>query len=198
MLSCRKQYCFNLFIYTCCCIPIFVPRTSPSFFERIAFGVLRSLDPTSSAGTTNDSEGRGDADAVDLDLFCEVYFNSVLSGRTVVKRSTGSPDWHETFLFTDLPPFEKLAVVVWREKKLQKPSVIGTVYITLTNFRRGEPVEGWFPVLSGGATTASTQAGLLRLKLRLDESVISSKSSRSPLLNDDPGKSCYLTPSTPK
>jgi C2 domain-containing protein len=136
-------------------------------------GVPRSLDPSSNAGTTNDQEVRSDVEAVDLDLFCEVYLNSVLSGRTVVKKSTGSPDWHENFLFTDLPPFEKLAVVVWREKKLQKPFVIGTVYITLTNFRRGEQVEGWFPVLFGGATTASTQVGQLRLKIRLDESVVS-------------------------
>lgn len=137
-------------------------------------GVPRSLDSIPNAGTTNDPEGRGDLEAVDLDLFCEVYFNSVLSGRTVVKKNTGSPDWHETFLFTDLPPFEKLAVVVWREKKLQKPFVIGTVYITLTNFRRGEHVEGWFPVLFGGVTTACTQVGQLRLKLRLNESVVSS------------------------
>jgi len=141
-------------------------------------GVSHSLDPISNAGTTNDPEARGDVEAVDLDLFCEVYFNSVLSGRTVVKKSSGSPDWHETFLFTDLPPFEKLAVVVWREKKLQKPFVIGTVYITLTNFRRGEHVDGWFPVLFGGVTTACTQVGQLRLKLRLDESVVSSISSR--------------------
>jgi len=136
------------------------------------------LDPISNAGTTNDPEARGDVEAMDLDIFCEVYFNSVLSGRTVVKKSSGSPDWHETFLFTDLPPFEKLAVVVWREKKLQKPFVIGTVYITLTNFRRGEHVDGWFPVLFGGVTTACTQVGQLRLKLRLDESVVSSISSR--------------------
>jgi len=96
----------------------------------------------------------------------------VLSGRTVVKKSTGSPDWHETFLFADLPPFEKLAIVVWREKKLQKPLVIGTVYITLTNFRRGELVEGWFPVLFGGATTPCTQVGQLRLKLKVDEEIV--------------------------
>jgi hypothetical protein len=130
------------------------------------------LDPSFNAGTTSDPEGRADVEAVDLDLFCEVYFNSVLSGRTVVKKSMGSPDWHENFLFTDLPPFEKLAIVVWREKRTQKPFVIGTVYIALTNFRRGEHVEGWFPVLLGGAATASNQIGQLRLKLRLDESVI--------------------------
>lgn len=146
-------------------------------------GVPRSLDPSFIGTSAGDLEGRGDVESVDLDLFCEVYFNDVLSGRTVVKKSMGSPDWHESFLFTDLPPFEKLAIVVWREKKLQKPFIIGTVYITLTNFRRGEHVEGWFPVLFGGASTAFTQVGQLRLKLRVDESAISSNPQRIPLLN---------------
>ncbi len=123
----------------------------------------------SSNGTAGELEGRGEAE--DLDLFCEVYFNNVLSGRTVVKKSLGSPDWHESFLFADLPPFEKLAVVVWREKKLQKPFVVGTVGITLTNFRRGDYVEGWFPVLFGSSTAACTAVGQLRLKLKVDESV---------------------------
>ena len=132
-------------------------------------GVPRPAEPSSN-GMAGDLEGRGDAEAGDLDLFCEVYFNSVLSGRTVVKKSMGSPDWHEGFLFTDLPPFEKLAIVVWREKKLQKPFVVGTVQITLTNFRRGEPVEGWFPVLFGGSTPACAEVGQLRLKLKVDES----------------------------
>ncbi|KAH9081655.1 Rho GTPase activation protein [Lactarius deliciosus] len=124
-------------------------------------------------GTAVDSEGRAEAEAGDLDLFCEVYFNNELSGRTVVKKSMGSPDWHEGFLFMDLPPFEKLAVVVWREKKLQKPFVVGTVHITLTNFRRGEHVEGWFPVLFGGSTAACAEVGQIRLKLKVDESAIS-------------------------
>jgi hypothetical protein len=138
---------------------------------------------SNSNGMAGDLEGRGDAEAGDLDLFCEVYFNSVLSGRTVVKKSTGSPDWHESFLFTDLPPFEKLAIVVWREKKLQKPFVIGTVHITLTNFRRGEPVEGWFPVLFGGSTVACAEVGQLRLKLKVDEEIVLPYSKYSKVLD---------------
>ncbi|KAH8997302.1 Rho GTPase activation protein [Lactarius akahatsu] len=134
-------------------------------------GVPRPAELNSN-GTAVDSEGRAEAEAGDLDLFCEVYFNNVLSGRTVVKKSMGSPDWHEGFLFMDLPPFEKLAVVVWREKKLQKPFVVGTVHITLTNFRRGEHVEGWFPVLFGGSTAACAEIGQLRLKLKVDEEIV--------------------------
>jgi hypothetical protein len=152
-------------------------------------GVPRPAELNSN-GMAGDSEGRGDAEAGDLDLFCEVYFNNVLSGRTVVKKSMGSPDWHEGFLFTDLPPFEKLAIVVWREKKLQKPFVVGTVHITLTNFRRGEHVEGWFPVLFGGSTVACAEVGQLRLKLKVDESAgfLSLFFSCISPLNDGAGK----------
>jgi hypothetical protein len=155
-------------------------------------GVPRSIDPSSSGTAASDPEGRGDVESVDLDLFCEVYFNNVLSGRTVVKKSMGSPDWHEIFLFTDLPPFEKMAIVVWREKRQQKPVTIGTVYITLTNFRRGEDVEGWFPVLFGGATTACTEVGQLRLKLRVDESAVSSIPLRLLVLNVTQGNRVTL------
>ncbi|KAA1471480.1 Rho GTPase activation protein [Dentipellis sp. KUC8613] len=136
-------------------------------------GTARSLEenPTN-VPTSGDSEYRSDGDSVDWDLYCEVYYNDTLSGRTVVKKSLGSPDWHESFTFSDLPPFEKLAIVVLREKKLTKPTAVGTVYITLTNFRRGEYVEGWFPLLQGGSAAASVQVGQIRLKLRVDEEII--------------------------
>jgi hypothetical protein len=161
-------------------------------------GVPRSVDPSSIGPTASDPDGRGDVESVDLDLFCEVYFNNVLSGRTVVKKSMGSPDWHEIFLFTDLPPFDKLAIVIWREKRQQKPAAVGTVCITLTNFRRGEHVEGWFPILFGGATTACTQVGQLRLKLRVDELAVSFNSSAITRVECDPGKSCCLTRRIPR
>ncbi|THH16896.1 hypothetical protein EW146_g3826 [Bondarzewia mesenterica] len=146
-------------------------------------GTPRSLGEGSSLSPgTPDEEGRGD-DAVDLDLFCEVHFNHILSGRTVVKKSLGAPDWHESFTFTDLPPFEKLAIVLWREKKLMKPSMVGTVYVTLTNFRRGEHVEGWFPVLYGGSTASSVQVGQIRLKLKVDEEIVLPHSAYARMVN---------------
>ncbi|KAI0047832.1 Rho GTPase activation protein [Auriscalpium vulgare] len=147
---------------------------------------INTLRPLGSENLTpnlpppTDGESRNEGEAVDMDLFCEVYFNDVLSGRTVVKKSLGDPDWHETFLLTDLPPFERLAVLVWREKKLQRPpSIVGTVYITLPNFRRGEYVEGWFPILCGSSTTAGVQAGQIRLKLKVDEEIILPQSAYS-------------------
>lgn len=137
-------------------------------------GSARSLDESSphSPPPGGDTEPRtSDSDATDLDLYCEIYVNRTLSGRTVVKKSLGAPEWHENFLFRDLPYLEDLTIKLRREKRLLKPSTVGTIYVLLSNFRRGEMVEGWFPVLYGGSGTASMQVGQIRLKLRVDELV---------------------------
>lgn len=115
-----------------------------------------------------DQEAKPETDAIDMDVYCEVYVNSILSGRTTVKKGLGSPDWHEAFTFSDLPPFENLEIVVKREKKLVKPIVLGSILIYLMNFRRGEYIEGWFPVVNGNGHIG-VQAGEMRMKLRVDE-----------------------------
>lgn len=130
-------------------------------------GVTRVLSDEPSVA---DLDGKPDVDAIDMDVYCEIFVNGTLCGRTTVKKGIGSPDWHERFVLPDLPPFENLEIVVWREKRLAKPTIIGTVVIVLVNFRRGETVEGWFPVLHGGQAS-STQAGEMRLKVRVDEYV---------------------------
>ena len=130
-------------------------------------GVTRPLSDDPS-GAEQDTKGEGDA--IDMDVYCEIFVNGTICGRTTVKKGIGSPDWHERFQLTDLPPFENLEIVVWREKRLTRPSVIGSVVIVLVNFRRGDSVEGWFPVLNGGQAS-STQAGEMRLKIRVDECV---------------------------
>ena len=146
-------------------------------------GTSRSADEGSCAGTGDSSDGRGDRDrdkdrdrdrdgdpVVDLDIFCELYVNAVLAGKTTTKRTLGSPDWHEKFAFTDLPPFANLEVLVYREKKMQKAVLMGSTVIPLMNFRRGEYVEGWFPVL-GGQGYVGAVMGEVRLKLKVDEYV---------------------------
>ncbi|KAJ7071030.1 GTPase activating protein [Mycena amicta] len=123
----------------------------------------------SGSGAENVAEG----EAVDLmDVSCEIHLNNMLCGRTTLKKGIGSPDWHENFTFTDLPPFDTLEVLVWREKKLFKPTLLGSVRVTLANFKRGESVEGWFPVLHQGPTVSDLQVGDIRLKIRVDEEII--------------------------
>ncbi|GBE77946.1 Rho GTPase activation protein [Sparassis crispa] len=128
-----------------------------------------------------ESDSKLEADAIDIDVYCEIFVNGCLAGRTTVKKGVGSPDWQERFIIADLPLFENLEIVVWREKKMMKPTIVGSVVIVLGNFRRGEHVEGWFPVLSGGPTTR-IQAGEIRLRLRIDEEIILPYASYSAML----------------
>lgn len=115
------------------------------------------------------SDGEATSDGVDMEVSCEVVINEVLCGRTTMKKSTGSPEWHEQFVFGDLPPFGDLLIHVYREKKVFKPQLMGTIQITLVNFRRGEMVEGWFPIISTNDSVSGTQIGELRLKIKVDE-----------------------------
>ncbi|CCL98960.1 uncharacterized protein FIBRA_00968 [Fibroporia radiculosa] len=135
-------------------------------------GVSSSVSASGSA-----SSGIASPDALDIDVYAEVFVNGSLCGRTTVKRGVGAPDWQERFVFADLPPFETLEVVLWREKRLARPAVLGSVIIVLPNFRRGESIEGWFPVLAGvgpggGVDAAYMQAGEMRLRVRVDEEII--------------------------
>ncbi|KAF9015162.1 Rho GTPase activation protein [Cyathus striatus] len=120
----------------------------------------------------NEADSSPEPDVVDIDISCEVLLGDILYGRTTPKRGMGSPDWHEMFTFSDLPPFSNLDVIVWKEKKLFKPFILGSVRIPLTNFRRAESIEGWFPVVQSGAGLNDIQVGELRMKIRIDEEVI--------------------------
>ena len=111
-----------------------------------------------------------EADASDLDVSCEVLLNNLPCGRTTVKKGIGSPEWHENFTFHDLPPFENLDVVVWRDKRFLKPVLLGAISICLSTFRRCESVEGWYPVLNPGPVDPGVRVGELYLRIRLDES----------------------------
>lgn len=139
---------------------------------------------TSSSPSEHGREG-GETEAVDLDLYCEVYISRHLSARTIVKRSLGSPEWHERFVFPDLPQFDDLLVIVWQEKRGMKPILVGSVDISLTNFRRGSLVDGWFPVLYSISSNVNTplQVGQLRLRIQVQEEVVLPQAAYSRVLD---------------
>ncbi|EGO03980.1 hypothetical protein SERLA73DRAFT_40923, partial [Serpula lacrymans var. lacrymans S7.3] len=146
-------------------------------------GSPRQLSESISNTTANpDSDTRQEGDPVDMDVFCEINLNNTLCGRSTLKKCIGSPDWHEGFTLTDLPPFDTLEVIVWNEKRLLKPINLGSIRISLGNFRRGEVVEGWFPVIHAGPTAGGIQVGDIRMKMRVDEDIILPYSAYSGLL----------------
>lgn len=104
----------------------------------------------------------------DIDVYCEIRLNDAIYARTTTKKGLGLPEWHETFTVSDLPPFESLEIVIFKEKKVLKPSVLGKVTIDLVTFRRGELLEGWYPVQNVNFSS-QLQLGELRLKIRVNE-----------------------------
>ncbi|TFK30445.1 GTPase activating protein [Coprinopsis marcescibilis] len=127
-------------------------------------------------------ETSADAD-FDGEISCELHLNNILCGRTTGKKKGSTLEWHEKFLFSDLPPFQTLDINVWREKKAMKPTTVGFAQIQLHSFRRGETVEGWHPIIQGVTGPArETQVGELRVKLRVDEEIVLPYSAYSNLV----------------
>jgi C2 domain len=142
------------------------------------FGKLASTDglmSTSSLAEADREDGATEASADSL-VFCEIVVDGSTSGRTVFQRGEAGtrsdpPNWTwlESFSFSDLPPFGALSIRVWRCKKSAKFTLVGTVDIPLGHFRRAQPVEGWFPVMSPGSNGNKIQVGDLKLRMRVDE-----------------------------
>lgn len=128
-------------------------------------GSTKSIEPPRNDDSANDPDSK-DADA---EVSCEINLNDTLCGRTTVQKGIIAPSWHENFIFSDLPPFDNLDIIVWREKKLFKPIMLGSVRVALTNFRRGESLDGWFPLVQTGPLASDVRVGELRLKIKVDE-----------------------------
>ncbi|KIY71620.1 Rho GTPase activation protein [Cylindrobasidium torrendii FP15055 ss-10] len=148
-----------------------------SVIQARNLGNVRPLD-------ANPNDSGSEPDPVDLDVSCVVMINGSLMGRTTVKKCIGSPDWHESFTLSDLPPFENLEVIVYREKtvKVFKPIMLGSVCINLGNFKRGETIEGWYPVVQPGPLASEVQIGDIRLKIHVDEEIILPAQAYEPLI----------------
>jgi len=135
-----------------------------------------NISHSSSGSDSNGSCASGMSDGSgDYDVWCEIWVNSMLCARTTVKRSTANPEWQESFLISDLPPFETLQITLHKEKRGSTRSIpIGSIVVSLGTFQRGEYMEGWNSIM-GTITNASTgsgfysQVGELRLKLKVDE-----------------------------
>ena len=153
----------------------FFPGDGGSYrmWRQVELTVIQGRNLGNAKSLETNNEANSENDGLDLGVSCEIHLNDILCGRTTVKKGLRSPDWHENFTFSDLPPFEMIDLLVWQEKKLFRPVILGSVRIPLINFCRGETVEGWFPVLHGGSIAGDVQVGELRLKIRIDELVSS-------------------------
>ncbi|EIN13747.1 hypothetical protein PUNSTDRAFT_140219 [Punctularia strigosozonata HHB-11173 SS5] len=127
---------------------------------------------------------------VDMDVFCEIYINDTLGGRTTVQNAVDGLHYKETFSFSDMPPFDNLTIVVFRERRLSKPVEVGTVDIVLANFRRGDRIDGWWPLLRGEPGSTQAQVGELQLSVQVDEEIILPYSAYTELHDELNSRNC--------
>lgn len=157
------------------------PNTSGEEMEGGSYRMWREIQLTVAQGrnlgtskvydpSQNPDDIENEVELKDIDVFCEIFLNNITCARTTHKKGLGLPEWHESFTFSDLPPFESLDIMVLREKKFLKPTILGKVTVDLLTFRRGELLEGWYPVQSVNSSS-QLLLGELRLKVRVNECV---------------------------
>lgn len=131
----------------------------------------------SSAQSLDPDPNQSSQDAnVDSQMFCEIYYDNIIMGRTIYQKGQSGVDpdptawtWWETFVLSDLPPFGVLDVRIFRFRKTAKPALVGRVEISLSHYKRGHLMEGWFPVMTAVNNGSGVQNGNLRLKIHVDE-----------------------------
>lgn len=143
---------------------------------RPSLPVTQDLPFPSNGSDSNGNWAPGMSDGSgDYDMWCEIWVNSMLCARTTVKRCTVTPEWHESFIIGDLPPYDNLQITLHKEKKGAARSItIGSVVVPLGTFQRGEYMEGWNPIVGANTNVSTgsgfyTQVGEMRLKLKVDE-----------------------------
>lgn len=127
--------------------------------------------PRSSIGGSGDAPSKYEPEIIDIDAYCEIHLNGRLCARTEVNKGLGNPEWDEEFTFHDLSRLETLEVQVYRKQKLSKNELLGVVPIVLETFRRGETVNGKFPVVQPGVAKSDLQAGELSMQITVQEYV---------------------------
>lgn len=137
------------------------------------------LSVSSSGSDSNGGWTSGVSDgSEDYDVWCEIWVNSMLCARTTAKKWTVVPEWHESFLIGDLPPYENLQITVYKEKRGSTRCIaIGSVVVPLGTFQRGEHMEGWKPIVGANANISTgsrsyNQVGEMRLKIKVDEEIV--------------------------
>ena len=144
-------------------------------WRQVQFGVNQARNlgsvklPSDVLASPMQSDYDGANEGTDMEVSCEIVINEVSSAWTTTKKCTGSPEWHELFTFSDLPPFGDMFIHVYREKKISKPQLLGSASLSLSNFRRGETIDAWFPLISSNQSVSGTQTGEIRLKIRVVE-----------------------------
>lgn len=89
--------------------------------------------------------------------YCLIWMASVLVAQTKMCNSSfKSMTWFDKFSLKDLPSLTSLQIDIMHSGRNGKSGVLGTVNLPVETMRRGEPLEGWFPIWASRAREADT------------------------------------------
>lgn len=116
-------------------------------------GAFRATD-TSMYNTSMDSDRRGSESmsaipAQPSSCFCQIWRSGELVARTKVSSGTSSIAWFDKFALRDLPQLAVVHIEVLQATRNGKGFfTLGLVNVPVETMRRGEDIEGWFPIWS--------------------------------------------------
>ncbi|KAK0533658.1 hypothetical protein OC834_001921 [Tilletia horrida] len=130
----------------------FVSPDSSALFDAYmtpsASGTTPGVRPASAVpGGDRDFDLLGAKEDAVMQCYCVVRHGSYAVARTKVFSTNSSQLWLEEFSVGDLAPWTTLTVEVMQAHR-GKTALVGIVDLTVQTMRRGEPVEGWFPIWS--------------------------------------------------
>lgn len=80
--------------------------------------------------------------------FCQIWMNGEVIARTKMESGTSNIAWFDKFALQDLPKLEMMYIEILQSWRTGKYVQLGTVDLPIETMRRGEKIEGWFPIWS--------------------------------------------------
>ncbi|CAD6959456.1 unnamed protein product [Tilletia controversa] len=85
-----------------------------------------------------------------LQCYCVVRSGPYAIAKTKVHSTTSTALWLEKFSIGDLPPWTTLTIELMQSQRGGKTALFGVVELPVQTMRRGEDIDGWFPIWSTG------------------------------------------------
>ncbi|KAE8210245.1 hypothetical protein CF327_g5866 [Tilletia walkeri] len=118
---------------------------------------LNSRPTTSAAGQDRDFDGARE-DTI-MQCYCVVRSGPYAIAKTKVHSTTSTTLWLEKFSVGDLAPWTTLTVELMQSQRGGKSSLFGVVDLPVQTMRRGEDIDGWFPIWSTGRAGGGRDQG---------------------------------------
>lgn len=79
---------------------------------------------------------------------CFVHYGESVAARTGYTKGNGDDSWLEKVSLADLPSLADVYISIWRAGRNGKRTLLGTFDIAVETMRRGEVIQGCFPIWS--------------------------------------------------